>query len=221
MYIPPSFRIDDAAKLSAFMNAHSFATLVTCKDSVPFATHLPIRHFCENGVCTTLVSHMAKANPQWQHFSPDSEVLAIFTGPHAYISPSWYATATAVPTWNYTASHVYGFPALLTDHAKVVSLLEETVSFYERTFAQPWPGTLPDDLRDNLIRSIVAFEIRVTRIEGKFKLGQNRSAADIDGVYAALAASKQYRDRELSDVMASEGLAIVQTESKDDGEPCG
>lgn len=206
MYIPPSFRIDDASKLTAFMNANSFATLVTSEDSVPFASHLPFRHFCEDGKCTTLVSHMAKANSQWQQFSEDSEVLTIFTGPHAYISPSWYASEIAVPTWNYTAVHVYGVPVVLTDHDRVVSLLDDTVTFYEQSFARPWPGTLPEELRDQLIDAIVAFEIRVTRVEGKFKLGQNRTDADVDGVYAALSSSTKHNDRELAATMAAEAL---------------
>jgi transcriptional regulator len=197
------------------MNAHSFATLVTCHESVPFASHLPVRHFCEDGVCTTLVSHMARSNPQWRHFSSGAEVLTIFTGPHAYISPSWYATDKAVPTWNYTATHVYGVPVLLNDHAQIVSMLEETVKFYEQSFDQPWPGTLPDDFRDKLINSIVAFEIRVTRLEGKFKLGQNRSPEDLSGVYDALAASMHYGDRELSDFMAAEGVLSRQTDAND------
>ena len=207
MYIPPSFRIDDATKLSAFMNANSFATLVTCDEGVPFATHLPVRHFVEDGRCTTLVSHMAKANTQWRHFSSGAEVLTIFTGPHAYVSPSWYATDIAVPTWNYATTHVYGHPTLLSDHGKVVSMLDETIAFYERSFAEPWSATLPDELRDQLLDSIVAFEIRVTRVEGKFKLGQNRSTEDLNGIHDALAASMRYQDRELADFMAAEGLA--------------
>ncbi|MEZ6126804.1 MAG: FMN-binding negative transcriptional regulator [Planctomycetaceae bacterium] len=206
MYIPPSFRIDDSARLSAFMNAHSFATLITCDEGVPFASHLPVRHFCERGICTTLVSHMARANPQWRHFSNGAEVLTIFSGPHAYISPSWYATDVAVPTWNYTTTHVYGIPVLLDDHTQIVAMLDETVRFYEQSFAQPWPGILPDDLRSRLIDSIVAFQIRVTRIEGKFKLGQNRSADDLEGVHNALAASTRSHDRELAEFMAAEGI---------------
>jgi len=207
MYIPPSFRIDDPATLSAFMEAHSFATLITCPDGVPFATHLPVRHFCENGACTTLVAHMARANPQWQHFSADAEVLTIFQGPHAYISPSWYATDVAVPTWNYATTHVYGVPTVIQDHARVVSLLAETIRFYEQSFARPWPGNLPEELRDQLIEAIVAFEIRVTRVEGQFKLGQNRTPADLRGVYSQLATADNDQHRQLSALMAAQGLA--------------
>ena len=206
MYIPPSFRIDDASKLSAFMDSHSFATLVTSDDGVPFATHLPVRHYCGDDGCTTLVSHMARANPQWKHFSAASEILTIFSGPHAYVSPTWYATDHAVPTRNYAAAHVYGAPTVLDDHDRIVAVLADTTHFYERSFSRPWPGILPDEFRDKLIDAIVAFEIRVTRIEGKFKLSQNRSSDDVAGVYKALSTSKRHGDRELSGLMASEGL---------------
>ncbi|MCR9200080.1 MAG: FMN-binding negative transcriptional regulator [Planctomycetaceae bacterium] len=212
MYIPPSFRIDDPATLSAFMDRHSFATLVTSDEGVPQATHLPVRQFCQDGVCTKLVSHMARANPQWRHFDEDTEVLTIFQGPHAYISPSWYASEIAVPTWNYTTAHVYGIPRVFSDHADVVSLLEETVRFYEASFDEPWPGTLPKELRDQLIDSIVAFEIDVTRIEGKFKLGQNRSAEDVAGVYRALTASQNSQDCELAVVMLEAGVTGTRTD---------
>lgn len=199
------------------MDAYSFATVVTCDEGVPFATHLPVRHFCEEGACKTLVSHMARANPQWQHFSDGEEVLTIFSGPHAYISPSWYATDIAVPTWNYATTHVYGIPTLLNDHDEVVALLDETVRFYERSFAKPWPSTLPVDLRDKLVNAIVAFEIRVTRVEGKFKLGQNRSADDLNGVYAALARSKNCQDRELAEFMVAEGVINQAAGSNNSG----
>lgn len=206
MYIPPSFRIDDAGKLSAFMNAHSFATLVTCNEGVPFATQLPVRHYCDNGACTTLVSHMARANPQWKHFTEDTEVLTIFSGPHAYISPSWYAADPAVPTWNYTTTHVYGHVSIMSDHAQVVSMLDDTVRFYESSMPNPWPGVLPEEFMDMMVKSIVAFEIKVTRVEGKFKLNQNRSPEDRQGVYNALSTSMDGGDRDLAEAMANEGL---------------
>ena len=206
MYIPPSFRIDDADTLSAFMNSYSFATLVTSDDGVPFGTHLPVRHFCENGECKMLVAHMARANPQWKHFSEDGEVLTIFSGPHAYISPSWYQTENSVPTWNYAATHVYGYPRLLENHEQIVSMLDETVSFYEREFETPWHGTLPTELRDSLIHAIVAFEIVVTRVEGKFKLGQNRSDADISSVAYQLSQSSNDGNREMAEFMKSAGV---------------
>ncbi len=206
MYTPASFSVDDPIKLSDFLNAHSFATLVSCDSEGLMATHLPIRPVCQDGRCTTLVSHMARANPQWRQFSEDVDVLVVFTGPHAYISPTWYRSGTDVPTWNYTAVHVYGRPRIIRDHAKIVSILADTVDFYEKAADGADPIIVPDEYRNRLIQSIVAFEIQVTRIEGKFKLGQNRSSADINAVYTALANSKDPSARMLAEVMASEGL---------------
>ncbi len=205
MYIPPSFRITDAKKLADFIRAHGFATLVTFDGTCPFASHLPVRHFVRDDE-EFLVAHMARANPQWRHFVADQEVLTIFQGPHAYVSPSWYATEPAVPTWNYAAVHAYGIPHTFDDHDHVVAMLAETVDFYERSFSRPWPGILPEEFRDKLVDAIVAFEIRLTRVEGKFKLGQNRSSDDIRGVYEALSTGSEPNGRQLASLMASEGL---------------
>jgi transcriptional regulator len=204
MYIPPAFQVEEATKLTAFIHRYSFATLITHDGGAPFASHLPMLYRPDSGSHGTLVSHMARANPQWRHFAPDSEALVIFHGPHSYISPSWYQTVPAVPTWNYAAVHAYGVPAVFSEHERVVSLLRETVSTYEAPREQPWPGNLPDDFRDKLIKAIVAFEIPVARIEGKFKLGQNRPAADIQGVFDALSRSGDADSRALARMMLAE-----------------
>src|SRR5579864_6650019 len=125
MYIPPAFRIEDKAKLAAFLRQHSFATLITQDDAAPFASHLPMLFRPDRGPHGTLLAHMARANPQWQHFAGGREALAIFHGPHGYISPSWYETAPAVPTWNYAAVHAYGPAAIITDHDRIVDLLQK------------------------------------------------------------------------------------------------
>ena len=204
MYIPSAFRVEDASKLAAFIRQHSFATLVTHDGTAPFASHLPMLFRPDVGSHGTLVSHMARANPQWQHFASGGEVLIIFNGPHSYISPSWYQTELAVPTWNYAAVHAYGVPTAITEHERVVSLLRETVSTYEASFEQPWRGDIPDEFRDKLMRGIVAFEIPITRIEGKFKLGQNRSAEDIQGVFDALSKSADADSQAIARMMLTE-----------------
>jgi transcriptional regulator len=204
MYIPPAFRIQDAAKLAALIQRHSFATLITHDGAAPFASHLPMLFRPGAGSHGVLVSHMARANPQWQHFAAGGEALAIFHGPHSYISPSWYQTEPAVPTWNYATVHAYGVPIIFSDHERVVALLRETVSLYEASFQEPWPGDLPADYRDKLMRGIVAFEIPITRIEGKFKLGQNRSAADTQGVFDALSSSDDPDNRAFAQMMLAE-----------------
>jgi transcriptional regulator len=204
MYIPPAFRVEDASKLAAFIRCYSFATLITHDGSAPFASHLPVLFRPNVGPRGTLLSHMARANPQWQHFASGSEILAIFHGPHSYISPSWYQTEIAVPTWNYATVHAYGVPMIFSEHERVVALLRETISAYEASFKQPWPGDLPEDYRDKLIQNIVAFEIPISRIEGKFKLGQNRPAADTQGVFEALSRSDDAESRALARLMLTE-----------------
>jgi transcriptional regulator len=204
MYIPPAFRMEDAGKLAALMQRHSFATLISHDGAAPFASHLPMLFRPEAGPHGTLVSHLARANPQWQHFAAGGEVLAIFHGPHSYISPSWYQAGLAVPTWNYATVHAYGVPKIFSEHERVVALLRDTVSAYEASFAQPWPGDLPDDFRDRLLQGIVAFEIPITRLEGKFKLGQNRSTADNQGVFDALSRSPDTDSQALARLMLTE-----------------
>jgi len=204
MYIPSSFRVDDPARLAKFVQRHSFATLVTFHAGAPFASHLPMLFRPAVGPHGTLVSHMARANPQWEDFVSGDEALAIFHGPHSYISPSWYATGPAVPTWNYAAVHAYGVPTVFAEHDRVVALFRETVATYESSFERPWPGDLPDEYRDKLIHGIVAFEIPITRIEGKFKLGQNRSAADVQGAIEGLSRTDDSDSRAVARMMAAE-----------------
>jgi transcriptional regulator len=204
MYIPPAFRVEDPAKIGALMRHNSFATLITDDGNAPFASHLPMLHLPENGGHGSLLSHMARANPQWQHFASGRQALAIFHGPHSYISPSWYQTGPAVPTWNYATVHAYGIPKVFNDHERIVSLLRDLVAVYEAAYERPWPGNLPDDYRDKMIQGIVAFEIPITRVEAKFKLGQNRPAADTQGVYDALARSADGDSRALAELMLTE-----------------
>jgi len=198
MYSPAPFKIDDRATLLAFMRRHSFATIVTHDGTVPHATHMPVLVRESEGV---LVSHMARGNPQWRHFEDGREVLVIFTGPHAYVSPAWYAAQPAVPTWNYTAVHVHGRPRIVNEPGRFAAMLRELVEFYEAPRADRWPGALPDEFRDKLMAGIVGVEIEITRIEGKFKLSQNRSDADRAGVIAALAASEDPTEREVAALM--------------------
>jgi transcriptional regulator len=188
MYIPPSFGEADEAQLVTFMGEHGFATLVTAEaGSAPFATHLPLLVARDAAGRLLLHGHVARANPQWKSFAGGGEVLAIFQGPHAYISPSCYAApATSVPTWNYAVVHAYGTIAVVEEPAKVLASLRRLADTYEAGNDAPWS---PDDAEKTvgqLIKSIVAFEISVTRLEGKFKLGQNRSAEDYQNIMGFL-----------------------------------
>ncbi len=199
MYTPPLFQIDDRDTLHAFMRQHSFATIVSSDNNVPQATHMPVLLNPTQGAHGTLLSHMARANPQWRHFTGE-EVLVIFTGPHSYISPAWYVTEPAVPTWNYTAVHAYGIPRIVTQHDRFAQMLHDLVEFYETGRPNRWHGTLPAEFRDGLMKGIVGIEIEITRLEGKFKLSQNRPQ-DAPGVIAMLQDSTNQTDRETAKMM--------------------
>lgn len=190
MYIPAAFREPDPATLSAFIEAHSFASLVTVIDHAPFATHLPFLLDSSRGEWGVLRSHMARANPQWQPWQttePLINALVIFTGPHAYISPAWYKSAPNVPTWNYSAVHAYGIPKLVSEEA-TARIVQETVERYESERAEPWGMNAPGDYFQRLLKGVVGFEIEIARLEGKFKWNQNKSNADRVGVIEGLRA---------------------------------
>jgi transcriptional regulator len=190
VYLPPAFREDQPEPLYQLIREHSFGVLISQVDGAPFATHLPFLLRGEHEGRAVLVGHMARANPHWKSWAPETEVLVIFQGPHTYVSPSWYETELSVPTWNYAAVHAYGCPRLLEDPASLRAVLEATTSTYEAGMAVPWSvDRLPDEFVGNLSRAIVGFEIEITRLEGKLKLSQNRSEADRQGVIAALQAA--------------------------------
>jgi transcriptional regulator len=203
MYIPEAFAISDPAKLADVMAQHSFALLVSRDGNSSFASHLPFLFHAQQGKQGTLLSHMARANRHWQLFTPDEEVLVIFQGPHAYISPNWYASTVAVPTWNYATVHAYGKVRLLETDAELDAVLDETVSKHESGFTQPWVPQLPNDMKAKLRQAIVGFKIEVTRLEGKFKLGQNRSREDQEKMLASLAAQPDADSKALADFIKS------------------
>jgi transcriptional regulator len=186
MYIPTSFRIDDRDTLHAFIRRYSFATLVTAQGE-PFATHLPLLLDPDRGRHGTLVGHFARANPHWEIDHQRHSTVAIFHGPHAYISPSWYRSgAPAVPTWNYAAVHAVGKLSLVQAPAEVAAVLERTTRVYESAQARPWTNPMPQEMNEKLIGAVVAFEMPIERLEGKFKLGQNRKPEDQLGAMEGL-----------------------------------
>ena len=192
MYTPAHFAEADLGKLHAAIEAYSFATLVCEHDGELTASHLPLLLRREGGPaakCGTLVGHMAKANAQWGQ-AAGKEVLAIFSGPHTYISPTWYQDEKTVPTWNYVAVHATGTGALVEDPEQVKALLADLVRTYESPGPSAWSfeGLAPDYLA-GMQRGIVAFEIPIDRLEGKAKLSQNRDAVDQARTREALAAT--------------------------------
>jgi len=182
MYIPASFRVDDQRQLGDFIEQYSFATLISIRENEPFATHLPLLIDRERRV---LLGHVARANPHVELIGASANALAIFSGPHAYVSPSWYETTPAVPTWNYAVVHVYGRLSAISDD-ETRQIVDRTVSKYESSSPEPWSYDLPQDFRERMLKGIVGFEMPIERIEGKFKLGQNRSEADQAGMLSHL-----------------------------------
>lgn len=187
MYIPKINRMDDQDEIFALMEANSFATVVTVDEAgLPFATHMPIVLDKGRGQFGTLVSHMARANPQWKHFAYADEILVIFGGPHAYISPSWYAGDFNVPTWNYMAVHAYGKPNVVEDEATLQQMLTDLIAVNEKGLTPEWSVDWSDERNVKMLKAIVGFEMEITRLEGKSKLNQNKTVADQQGVIAKL-----------------------------------
>ena len=180
MYIPTPFEVTDSAKLHDFIEAYAFCTLVSAADKSLTGSHLPMLLDRDRGKHGTLVGHVAKTNPHWREFDGAAESMAIFAGPHAYISPNWYAKKPAVPTWNYAVVHAYGRPRVIEDTTTVSALLDRMVARFESGLAKPWTGSAAEEVetKQRLMPAIVAFEMPIDRIEGKFKLGQNRSPED-------------------------------------------
>jgi transcriptional regulator len=202
MYMPERFREDDLPTLHALMRDHSFATLVTQHEGVPFASHLPLVLAAEEGPYGTLYGHMARPNPQWRDFDAAQDVLVIFQGPHTYVSPSWYEEDPAnVPTWNYAAVHAYGSPRLITDDDSCRALLDTLVRRHEAPFATPWRLHMPEAELRQKMQGIMTFAIRITRLEGKLKLSQNRSQADQQRVAATLQQSADPMSRDVGALM--------------------
>ncbi|HWQ13853.1 MAG TPA: FMN-binding negative transcriptional regulator [Roseiflexaceae bacterium] len=203
MYIPNAFREEDAEQLVAFMRAHSFITLVSVLEGAPFASHIPVALAVRDGQ-VVLSGHVARANPHWRAFGA-GESLAIFGGPHAYVSPALYERRESVPTWNYIAVHAYGVPrpvSFAESPAAVERALAELIATYDAAYQAHWES-LPQKFRDGMMQGVVAFEMAVTRLEGKYKLSQNRSEADQRRVAEALLQRAAQAARETGTAMAA------------------
>jgi transcriptional regulator len=192
MYVPKHFSENDLAVLQTLMRDYSFATLVSTQEhGVPIATHLPMLFAPEPAPYGTLRAHMALGNPQWRTFQEEREVLVIFQGPHAYISPSWYEVELSVPTWDYATVHAYGRPRIISDQTELYTHLKELVETHEAQFPNPWPlDYLPNEYVERNMKGIVGVTIEITRLEGKFKMSQNRSENERARVERELRASQ-------------------------------
>ena len=200
MYVPSTFSVTELGRLHDFIEQHSFGILVTPENGTAVASHLPFlldRQAAPNG---TLVSHIARANPQWQQGNID-EALVIFPGPHTYVSPTWYEADKVVPTWNYIAVHAYGRLTWIEEAELLRAILEATVDTYERSQPAPWKFEASDEFFGKMMKQIVGFQIEITRLEGKWKLNQNHPSERREKVVRALRAKTSENARAIADAI--------------------
>jgi transcriptional regulator len=201
MYNPRSYRNENLEELFAIIRRHNFATLFTHRNGESFVTHIPFLVDPHRGPCGTLIAHVARANPHWKAFDGAAPSLVVFMGPHAYISPAWYREQKTVPTWNYAVVHATGTPRLVHDDAALRAMVMRLVENHEAPLGHPWDVRKAEAVIDAELAGIVGFEIPVDRIEGKFKMNQNRSREDQEGVAATLEASADATEREVARMM--------------------
>jgi transcriptional regulator len=206
MYVPHQFSESRLPVLHDAIRATRLATLVTMTRDGLVATHLPLLLDADRGPNGTLVGHVARANFQWRDSVTDADALAIFLGPESYISPSWYAskreTGKVVPTWNYIAVHAYGPAEFFDDAGRLRGIVTRLTDAHEAASATPWHVTdAPARYIDLELKAIVGVELPIRRLDGKWKLNQNRSAADRQGVIDALETRDQHTDAGVAGAM--------------------
>jgi transcriptional regulator len=188
VYLPSWFATGDADAMARLVGDYPFATLITAAGGEPQISHLPLLHHGDPRPHGCLIGHVARANPHWRLLAEHPSV-AVFQGPHAYVSPSWYTEPAAmVPTWNYAVVHVRGSVEIVDDRDEKLSTVKELTARFESGRAAPWHLQLEGARLDAMLGAIVAFRMTITGIDAKFKLSQNRSAADRDRVIAGLQA---------------------------------
>ncbi|NRA85556.1 MAG: FMN-binding negative transcriptional regulator [Gammaproteobacteria bacterium] len=202
MYTPNHIKMGDLSVTHDFIDEFSFGLIIS---SSLTGTHIPFVLHRNEGERGTLYTHCAKANSHWKELD-QTEVLVVFTGPHSYISPSWYAQSPGVPTWNYTAVHAYGIVSLLNDN-DTLDAVEEVVNKYEPELLIK-RDIITDEFRDKLLSGIVGFKIEITKIEGKLKLGQQRKKEDQIGVHNALSNSNNLDKLALAKYMKKLNVGI-------------
>ncbi|GGA67618.1 negative transcriptional regulator [Edaphobacter acidisoli] len=191
MYIPKTHEETRIDVLQEFMEAHPFATLVTLGSAGLFATHLPVVLDRDGGTLGILRGHISRANRQWRDFSAVVEALVIFSGPHHYITPNWYAekakSGRVVPTWNYAVVHAYARLAVIEDAAWLLKNVQTLTDVHEVGSPAPWRvSDAPEEYIHAIAKGIVGVELTITRLEGKWKVSQNQSAENRAGVVKGL-----------------------------------
>ena len=198
MYSPPYNQLKDRAEILDFMRSNNFAVVVTATGGEPRASHLPVLVEERSGALV-IVAHMAKSNPQWEAFF-DDEVLVVFHGAHAYVSPRWYAEKERVPTWNYAAVHAYGKVCAFHDAGAKRAAVAKLVAHHDPQWLPDFEK-LSEGYMAGMLEGIVAFEIPVDRIETRWKLSQNRGRQEMELIAAALKKSPFAAERELVPLM--------------------
>jgi transcriptional regulator len=198
MYLPEQFRVDDVAALHALMRTRPFATLISGGAEGLMATHLPTV-LKEDGPYGTIECHVARANPHWREFAGAAEALMIFQGPEGYITPNWYASKAehgkVVPTWNYAVVHAHGRAEAVGDVAWLRRHVGELTAQQEASEAKPWAVTdAPENFIAGMARAIVGIRLPIARLEGKWKMSQNREVKDREGVVEGLSARGEGED---------------------------
>jgi transcriptional regulator len=215
VYIPEYFRVRDHEDAIKFMRANPFAILISSTDAGPFATHLPLFVRAEKSdEKVVLRGHVAKANPHWRYLEQQPQCLAIFHGPHSYISPSNYTVHESVPTWNYGAVHLYGNAQVFSSPEALQGVLHELIHTFEPAYAAQW-ASLDEVFRERMLKQIVGFEIEVTKMEAKFKLNQNRSREDQENVITSLEKAEDTAVSGVARLMKEQRLGRVQTDKED------
>lgn len=201
MFIPKDFKVEDQEKLLKFIQENSFAILFSQDEEGPKATHLPF--ILVNNEQPELIGHIAKANPQWKTLN-GKNVLIVFSGPHSYISASWYKEKKNVPTWNYVAVHVEGTVEILQEADALLSILHQSVDYYENDFEEPWKMEDESETVKRLLNGIVGIKIKIEKLEGKWKLNQNKSKENKENVIENLRNQDIYDSQKIADLMERE-----------------
>ncbi|MCM3643811.1 FMN-binding negative transcriptional regulator [Priestia megaterium] len=197
MYIPKYFKVNDEQIMYDFIEDNGFAILFSYHNEKPYATHLPLMLSRKE---KALYGHFARPNQQWKD-AEDQEILVVFQGPHCYISPSWYETNQAVPTWNYEAVHVYGTMKMIEEPAELLELLSKMVAKYERPSSTYTLNNVDPAYMNGLSKGIVGFKIDITKMEGKQKLSQNHSVERQQLVIEKLEQASRGNEQKIAELM--------------------
>ena len=189
MYLPQHFSQTNETKIRKLIEQNSFATILSFpRNDKPYINHLPVIFSSAPGEEKVLIGHMARMNPQWNHFKENPDCTLIINGCHSYITPKWYKSGRDVPTWNYAVVHLYGKIELVESFLEQMAVLKQLSQYFEGRNSSPWEFELPADLLEEsyLVSAIISFKFHIEQFEAKFKLSQNRSVEDRQGIIEGL-----------------------------------